>query len=178
MVVNSTDTDCTGTDVLALAWNGLNQLIQASRAGAGSTETYAYDDSGRRIGKTAGASTTRYQYDGPDILAEYGGASAEPIALYAHGAGMDEPLMRLTGDAESPQAQVAYYVQDGVGSIVAMAQTQDVANQARESGTTLTGTGNYSTATCPVGDLANGVTVVSDNEVSRPTVQKPIVTSP
>jgi RHS repeat-associated protein len=162
--VSGNDTDCTGTDVLALAWNGLNQLIQASRAGAGSAETYAYDDTGRRIGKTAGASTTRYQYDGPDILAEYGGASAEPIALYAHGAGMDEPLMRLTGDAESPQAQVAYYVQDGVGSIVAMAQTQDVANQARESGAALTGTGNYSTATYPVGDLANGVTVVSDNE--------------
>ena len=139
MVVNSTDTDCTGTDVLALAWNGLNQLIQASRAGAGSTETYAYDDSGRRIGKTAGASTTRYQYDGPDILAEYGGASAEPIALYAHGAGMDEPLMRLTGDAESPQAQVAYYVQDGVGSVVAtFGEPEPSVNLAREPGVVIT----------------------------------------
>ncbi|MCP2936134.1 hypothetical protein NK983_25935, partial [Salmonella enterica subsp. enterica serovar Typhimurium] len=108
-----------------------NQLIEASRAG--STETYGYDDSGRRIRKSVGGSSTHYQYDGPDILAEYTNLSSTPAgtptALYVHGAGMDEPLMRLTGDVGSPQAQVAYYAQDGVGSVVALMQTQSVANQ-------------------------------------------------
>jgi RHS repeat-associated protein len=133
---SGSESDCTGTDVLTLAWDGLNQLIEASRAG--STETYAYDDNGRRIRKSAGGSSTHYQYDGPDILAEFSNPAGAPTALYVHGAGMDEPLMRLTGDVGAPQAQVAYYAQDGVGSVVAtFGEPEASVNLAREAGVSI-----------------------------------------
>ena len=39
------------------------------------TSTYRYDGLGRRIEKVANGQTTRYIYDGEDILLEYDGAN-------------------------------------------------------------------------------------------------------
>ena len=39
------------------------------------TSTYRYDGLGRRIEKVAGSQTTRYVYDGEDILLEYDGTN-------------------------------------------------------------------------------------------------------
>lgn len=122
--------DCTatgtGATTLQLAWDALEHLNTATRTGVGAvTESYAYDDSGRRIRKTSGATTTSYLYDGDDIHAEWTGSSISgmPSAVYAHGAGIDEPLLRLTGSTNSPAATEAAYLADGLGSVIGTANT-------------------------------------------------------
>lgn len=121
--------DCTasgtGSTTLALVWNALDQLNTATRTGAGAiAESYVYDDSGRRISKTSGATTTSYLYDGDDIHAEWnGGISGMPAAAYVQGPGIDNPLLRLTGTTNSPAATEAAYLQDGLGSVVGLANT-------------------------------------------------------
>lgn len=106
-------------------WNALDHLNTATRTGTGAvTESYAYDDSGRRIQKTSGATTTSYLYDGDEIHAEWNGAiSGNPAAAYVHGANIDEPLLRLTGATNSPSATQAAYIQDGLGSVIGTANT-------------------------------------------------------
>ena len=89
--------DCTvsgtGSTTLALVWNALDHLNTATRTGANAVaESYQYDDSGRRISKTSGATTTSYLYDGDAIHAEWSGAvSGNPAAAYVHGANIDAP---------------------------------------------------------------------------------------
>ena len=122
--------DCTasgtGATTLQLVWDALDHLNAATRTGVGAiAESYAYDDSGRRIQKTSGATTANYLYDGDAIHAEWTGSSISgmPAAVYAHGAGVDEPLLRLTGTTNSPAATEAAYLQDGLGSVIGTAST-------------------------------------------------------
>ncbi len=63
---------------------------------AGYRHLYQYDHVGRRISKTSNGITTYYRYNGDDIDAEYSATWTE-TARYVHGPGMDDPLMRLTG---------------------------------------------------------------------------------
>lgn len=125
--ITKTTTDCTatgtGATTLALVWNALDHLQTATRTGTGAvTESYAYDDSGRRIQKFSGATTTSYLYDGDAIHAEWNGAvSGNPAAAYVHGANIGEPLLRLTGTTNSPAATQAAYIQDGLGSVIGTA---------------------------------------------------------
>ena len=120
-----TASDCTasgtGATTLALAWNALDHLLTATRTGANAVaESYAYDNSGRRLKKTSAGVTTHYGYDGDDIHAEWTGTLAGmPAAVYAHGFGADEPLLRLTGATNSPAATQTAYLQDGLGSVIA-----------------------------------------------------------
>ena len=124
-----TATDCTssgtGATTLALAWNALDHLLTATRTGANAVaESYAYDDSGRRLKKTSSGVTTHYGYDGDDIHAEWAGTLAGmPAAVYVHGVGADEPLLRLTGSTNSPAATQTAYLQDGLGSVIGTANT-------------------------------------------------------
>ncbi|MHB1077177.1 RHS repeat-associated core domain-containing protein [Thiobacillus sp.] len=119
--------DCTasgnGATTLALVWDALDHLNTATRTGINAiAESYVYDDSGRRIGKTSGATTTSYLYDGAAIHAEWNGSiSGNPAAVYVQGAGIDEPLLRLTGATNGPGATQAAYLQDGLGSVVGLA---------------------------------------------------------
>lgn len=118
--------DCTasgtGASTLTLTWSALDHLKTATRTGAGAiTESYAYDDTGRRLSKTSGASTTHYLYDGDDIYAEWATSlSGMPGAVYVHGAGTDSPILRLTGTTNTSAATQAAYLQDGLGSVVGM----------------------------------------------------------
>ena len=127
--VTKTTSDCTasgtGATTLALVWNALDHLNTATRTGANAiAESYAYDDSGRRIQKVSGATTTSYLYDGDAIHAEWNGSiSGNPAAAYVHGANIDEPLLRLTGATNSPSATQAAYLQDGLGSVVGTTNT-------------------------------------------------------
>jgi RHS repeat-associated protein len=122
---SKTATDCTaggtGATTLALAWNALDHLLMATRTGANAVaESYVYDDSGRRLRKTSAGATTHYGYDGDDIHAEWATTLAGmPSAVYAHGVGNDEPLLRLTGSTNSPAATQTAYLQDGLGSVIA-----------------------------------------------------------
>jgi RHS repeat-associated protein len=121
---SKTTTDCTasgtGATTLALVWNALDHLNTATRTGTGAiAESYVYDDGGRRIAKTSAGTTTSYLYDGDAIHAEWNGAvSGNPAAAYVHGAGIDNPLLRLAGSTNSPSATEAAYIQDGLGSVV------------------------------------------------------------
>jgi RHS repeat-associated protein len=125
--VTKTSTDCTasgtGATTLALVWNALDHLNTATRTGANAiAESYSYDDQGRRISKTSGATTTSYLYDGDAIHAEWNGSiGGNPAAAYVHGANIDEPLLRLTGATSGPGATQAAYLQDGLGSVVGTA---------------------------------------------------------
>jgi RHS repeat-associated protein len=102
------------------------------------TQTYTYDDEGRRIRKTVGSTTTNYLYNGPDIVAEYSSTWGLPLALYTHGPNMDDPLIRSTS------ATAQYYHQDGLGSVVGLTnQTGGTDGTARYDawGNTLASTG-------------------------------------
>ncbi len=114
--VTRTPTDCTGNTVTGLAYNSLNRLSQVSKTGL-ATEQYAYDDAGRRIRKTIGATATNFAYMGPDIYAEYPASFTTPTALYTHGPHMDDPILRQGG--MGPNATVGYFHQDGLGSVIA-----------------------------------------------------------
>jgi RHS repeat-associated protein len=65
---------------------------------------------GRRIEKVANGQTTRYIYDGEDILLEYDGSNVLQ-ARYTHGPGIDEPLAVTKGGA------TFFYHQDGLGTV-------------------------------------------------------------
>lgn len=159
-------TDCTGSQTTTLVWDGLDQVSSLARAGtAALAEAYAYDHSGRRIRKTSGGASTHYLYDGDAIAAEWsGGASpgGAPQAAYAH-AGLDQPLMRLTGASGGPDAQAAYYAQDGIGSVRALVSAGSAANQTPLAAHTLSTTGDYSSASYPASQLGDGVTTVSNS---------------
>ncbi|HNB42930.1 MAG TPA: RHS repeat-associated core domain-containing protein [Burkholderiaceae bacterium] len=112
----------TGASTLTLVWNALDHLQTATRSGSGAiAESYQYDDQGRRIAKTSAATTTHWLYDGDAIHAEWTGTmSGLPGAVYAHG-GLDQPLVRLTGTTHTPAATQSAYLQDGLGSVVGLA---------------------------------------------------------
>jgi RHS repeat-associated protein len=102
-----------GATVTSLSYDALNRMIQAAKTGL-STQTYAYDDSGRRIQKSIGGIATNFLYGGPDIVAEYAATWGTPTAQYTHGPNTDDPIIRAT--ATSAQ----YFHQDGLGSVMAV----------------------------------------------------------
>lgn len=96
---------------LVLAYDPLNRMTSASRAGQ--TSSFVYDDQGRRIQKTHAGTTTMFVYDGPDIAAEYAAGWGAPQAQYVQGAGIDNPLIRIAGTTAQ------YLHQDALGSVAA-----------------------------------------------------------
>ena len=68
-----------------------NRLIRLVRED-GTIMRYRYDGLGRRIEKDVAGVVTRYIYDNEDILLELDG-SDKLLARYAHGPGIDEPLI-------------------------------------------------------------------------------------
>ncbi len=112
-------TKIAGATTTALTYDVFNRLVQVAKTGQ-ATQYYTYDGQGRRIEKVVGSNTMDYLYNGPDIVAEYYGASwtnwttAVASATYTHGPQMDAPLLRTTATGTQ------YYHQDGLGSVVAM----------------------------------------------------------
>ncbi len=101
-------------EVLSMIYNAWDQVTQTQKTWA-HTETYGYDDLGRRVRKTVGGAERHYLYDGLDIIAEYGSTwTTTPTARYVHGPGIDTPLIRIGGGL------IEYYHQDGLGSVVAV----------------------------------------------------------
>jgi RHS repeat-associated protein len=116
--------DCTASganaSTLSMAYNALDQLLSANRTGTNpANETYAYDDQGRRISKTSGGVQTNNLYNGDAIHSQWvTSPSNTPIAVMVHGAGIDEPLMRLSGTTNTPNATARFYMTDGLGSVI------------------------------------------------------------
>ena len=92
-----------------------NRLTTVDEFAAGTstpafTSTYRYDGFGRRVEKVANGQTTRYVYDGEDIVLEYDGTNVLQ-ARYTHGPGIDEPI------AVTKAGATYFYHQDGLGSV-------------------------------------------------------------
>jgi RHS repeat-associated protein len=66
--------------------------------------------------EVAGAATTRFLYDGADLIAEYDPAGTV-LRRYVHGPGVDEPLLWYEG---SGTADKRYLVADERGSVIAV----------------------------------------------------------
>jgi len=78
--------------------------------------SYKYDFAGRRVRKIADGNTTKYCYDGGQVIAEYDG-SDNPLRKFVYGPGIDEPICMI--DITDSNA-VYYYHFDGLGSVVAL----------------------------------------------------------
>jgi RHS repeat-associated protein len=100
------------------SYDAENRLVKVEEFAAGNptaitTSTYRYDVLSRRIEKVANGQTTRYVYDGEDILFEADGSNVLQ-ARYTHGPGIYEPVSR------TPMVPGL-----GSGQVVVLASTPD-----------------------------------------------------
>ena len=108
----------TSSGASVYAYNADNLLVSAGSA------TLGYDPLGR-LAQTVGAGvTTRFAYDGADLIAEYS-ASNTMLRRYVHGPGSDEPLVWYEG---ASSADRRFLMRDERGSIISVSNA---------SGTTL-----------------------------------------
>lgn len=102
-----------------------NRLIDVNDQNDAPIASYSYDYLGRRVSKTVYGTpdvTTRYCYDGDHVIAEYEG-SDNLLRKYVYGAGIDEPICMVdTTDSNA----VYYYHFDGLGSVVALSDVNNV----------------------------------------------------
>jgi RHS repeat-associated protein len=114
--------DSEGTEVTTLAYDARSRLIRVTMPD-GTVNEYAYDALGRRTGKevTVGGetTTTRYLYDGLDIVQELDGAGAV-TANYVRSLNIDEPLARIEADGTT-----RYYHSDALGSVTALTDASE-----------------------------------------------------
>ena len=93
-----------------------NRLTEVNDINDCPVACYAYDYLGRRVSKTAGGTTTKYCYDGDQVIAEYEGGSLKRKFIY--GPGIDEPVMMI--DVAGETETTYYYHFDGLGSVAAV----------------------------------------------------------
>ncbi|MEQ1707980.1 MAG: RHS repeat-associated core domain-containing protein [Terricaulis sp.] len=95
------------------------------------------------MAQIAGASTTRFLYDGADMIAEYNGANALQ-RRFVHGPGVDEPLVWYEGAGTGDRR---WLLADQLGSVVAVTNSSGAAtaiNAYDECGTpTATNSGRF-----------------------------------
>lgn len=98
------------------AYDEENKLISADKVGL--SVTYGYDANGQRqtktVDNTATIETTRYLYDGAEVLMEYDEADNK-TARYVYGPGIDQPILR-----EDAYGNRDYYHFDQLGTVVAL----------------------------------------------------------
>jgi YD repeat-containing protein len=106
------------SETLTFAYDSENRLVQRSSNGASQTVSLAYDPLGRRYSVASGGNTTRFLWDGDDLVAEYDGSNVLQHR-YVHGAGIDAPLVHYagTGTASTDRRNL---LADERGSIVAV----------------------------------------------------------
>jgi len=98
-----------------------NRLIDVNEEG-NPVASYAYDYLGRRISKTVDGNTTKYCYDGDQVIAEYYNGTLARKFIY--GPGIDEPICMIAVDGETET--VYYYHFDGLGSVAALSNINNV----------------------------------------------------
>lgn len=104
----------TGYNSNSYAYDGLNMLTSATVDGTPVSLSYDPLD---RLFMVAGSSTTRFDYDGGRIAAEYGASGGVPLRRYVYGPGIDEPLVWYEG---SGTADRRFLAADERGSITAI----------------------------------------------------------
>jgi RHS repeat-associated protein len=98
----------------AFAYDSSNRLKSATPNG-GTAVNLTYDPASR-LYQAAGSATTKFLYDGADIIAEYSG-SGTLLRRYVHGPGTDEPLAQYDGAGTSSKK---FLHADARGSIIAL----------------------------------------------------------
>ncbi len=101
----------------AFGYDPLNQLVSANGA------TLSYDALGR-LAKTVGSATTRFLYDGEDMIAELPSSGTTVSRRYVHGPGTDEPIVWYEGSGTSDRR---FLVADALGSVIAVTNGSGVA---------------------------------------------------
>ena len=107
-----------------------DRLTSATVTASQTIATLAYDPTGRLQSQqtTIGAGspvTTRYVFDGSELVAEYDGAGFL-LRRYVHGAGQDEPLVWYEGAATADRR---WLHADERGSVVAQSDAAGVVGQ-------------------------------------------------
>ncbi|MBI4398402.1 MAG: RHS repeat protein, partial [Candidatus Omnitrophica bacterium] len=92
----------------------LDQLVKITLPG-GSQIQYVYDAQGRKVAKTAAGVTTRYLWDGDELLAELD-VAGNLLASYVHGPEVDEVLHQ----EDSISGETLYFHQDELMSTLAL----------------------------------------------------------
>ena len=87
------------------------------KTGPGSA-TLAYDPLGRLYQTVGGGTTTRFQYDGVDLIAEYNVSNAVQ-RRYVHGPGIDNPIVWYEGSAINSTTR-RFLMADERGSVVSV----------------------------------------------------------
>ncbi len=101
----------TGDGSNGFAYDVENRLIAKS---GGTAATLSYDPKGRLNKVTAGSATTRFLYDGDELVAEYASNGSTILRRYVHGAGVDDPLVWYQGSGLTDKR---YLTADERGSI-------------------------------------------------------------
>lgn len=102
-------------------WDVRNRLTGINGFNADCTEliaSFKYDALGRRIEKSINGTTTKYLYDGVDIIQEIQGTAK---TNYVRTLNIDEPLTRIKADGT-----VRHYVNDALGSVIALTDDSGV----------------------------------------------------
>ncbi|WP_081215284.1 RHS repeat domain-containing protein [Sphingobium yanoikuyae] len=100
-----------GGEQRGYAYSSENYLTNVSNPGVG----FTYDPSGR-LYQIAGSATTRFAYDGTDLIGEYNAANSM-VRRYVHGPGDDEPLVWYEGSGTSDKR---WLHTDERGSVIAV----------------------------------------------------------
>jgi len=117
------------TDTTAYTWDARNRLTGI--AAPGTTATFQYDPLGRRLERTVNGTTTRYVYDGNQVIGEIRAGQSTSLLT---GLNIDEALARYASTGRSTQ------LTDQLGSVI---------RQINEAGTT-----QSTTAYSPYGEAS------------------------
>jgi RHS repeat-associated protein len=117
------NTKVEGADTWGYEWNANNELTRVTK-NAVEQARFTYDPLGRRVEKVAVGVTTSYTFDAEDVLREVRGATT---LKYVHGQGFDEALA-----AEDGGGGTAYYLADGLGSVVRTTNAAGAVTLARQ----------------------------------------------
>ncbi len=101
-------TDATG--MTQYEWDARGRMTRAALPD-GESVSYSYDALGRRASRTLNGVTTRFLYDGADVVIDSGSDGSE--VDYLNGVGIDNKLRQTNGGA-------MYFLQDHLGSTMAM----------------------------------------------------------
>lgn len=93
------------------AYDAENRLTSVTTPAT--TVTHSYDPVGRRSKKIIGSTSTRYVYDGSQVVEEFDG-NGQVLRRYVLGPGLDRPVAMVVG------SNYFYYHFDGQGSVMAL----------------------------------------------------------
>jgi RHS repeat-associated protein len=103
--------EMTSDGTSSYTWNARGELVEVKQ-GPTTIAAYAYDAFGRRTTKTLSGATTRFAYDGANVIEEQDGAGSPTADLLT--GGIDQTFRR------TDSAGSRYFLTDALGSTVAL----------------------------------------------------------